>query len=124
MTRVRLRSTFWQDDESVNSRGYNLNVYNLIVSVGWQTVAALTFNYKIFKDEPVLVFNCRDAGRYYWSRIRKLLRLGSSEESTETESSLPPVSEVLGFGLVFTVRTLRASVIYCDVDRPFSRILL
>ena len=57
-----------------------------------QIKALLNCYYKVFKDEPVLIFNSRENIRFYWNRLRQLLHLEVPEPTKEPEATLPPVS--------------------------------
>ena len=54
--------------------------------------------YKVFKDEPVVMFSGREMLRYYCSRLCQLLSLSVTTDtmtSKEQEAALPPVSHPL-----------------------------
>ena len=56
-----------------------------------QIKAVLNCYYKVFKDEPVLIFNSRENIQFYWNRLRQLLHFEVPEPSKEPEATLPPV---------------------------------
>jgi hypothetical protein len=52
--------------------------------------AVLIFYYKVFKEEPVLVFSSRENILYYWNRLQELFHINTPPRRKEPVNPLPP----------------------------------